>query len=288
MGTAIPVRQEQQYINPNPSRIVNIIPNEDPTQITNWMLQSNNYETLLSPKAQVAYQAITKYNGKSQKFPNKLENCEIVDGETMQFKFRGSRRVRDKVIEGYGVQLENQVLYQGYFLDGLKHNHGKEIQDDGSYYFGDYIRGMKNGNGFLSVQNNIVSNSEFENNLFDGIKIHMKQKNLQKLEFDGEFEKGQFVKGKINGFNCNNQLILSYQGECSQFKMNGNGELSKKGILYKGQFKDNKQHGIGSQFDEDLKGYRKGEWVYGRKKGKFIYNREGTESVEEYHRDQRK
>ena len=50
-------------------------------------------------------------------------------------------------------------------------------------------------------------------------------------------------------------------------------------------FSEDRKHGLGREFDEDMIGYRKGNWEKGRKQGLFVYKREGTQSVEEYHRD---
>ena len=152
---------------------------------------------------------------------------------------------------------ENGDIYKGELSFGLPNNHGKleftekEIEYT---YVGDFMNGLKHGKGNLSSKDNKfnyegdwemdkfqgfgtwIDHGEKYNGYFKEGKFHGKG-NLFKKEgdiYDGEFEEGFMIKGKINFKNGD-----IYEGELVKGILEGNGNyIYKNGDVFKGEFKE--------------------------------------------------
>ena len=51
---------------------------------------------------------------------------------------------------------KNNNLFEGMYLNGLKHGYGRFIQADGSYHMGQYLNGLRHGNGTFYYSNGAI------------------------------------------------------------------------------------------------------------------------------------
>ncbi|XP_078695953.1 MORN repeat-containing protein 1-like isoform X3 [Branchiostoma floridae x Branchiostoma belcheri] len=126
------------------------------------------------------------------------------------------RQLRD----GFGVyKYPNSFFtYEGEWVKGKKHGHGKLLMNDGTYYEGEFFHGEIDGHGFRKFAN-------------------------------GNTYSGQFSKGEMNGHGVMTCPDGSrYEGEFDHNQREGHGVLTDTdGAVYEGSFHKNKRHGPGSQ-----------------------------------------
>ncbi|XP_076819550.1 MORN repeat-containing protein 1-like isoform X3 [Clavelina lepadiformis] len=141
---------------------------------------------------------------------------------------------------GYGVYFyKNKFFrYEGEWLKGKKHGHGKLLMADGSYYEGEFKDGEIEGHGFRKWQHNRNSYS------------------------------GEFSKGEMQGHGVMNYADGSqYQGEFSRNQRHGTGVMrDSDGNEYEGSWYKNKKHGQGIQTYPNGEEYE-GDWVEGCRHG---------------------
>lgn len=136
--------------------------------------------------------------------------------------------------------------YKGPLLDGMPHGHGgRLIYPDGSRYEGDFVKGLREGTGYLR-QNKAVYQGEFKADKREG-KGH--------LSFNGGYFDGDWKNGKRNGqgtlfFNLPSLLggyewkEGSYAGQFNDDKIDGelkyttyDGKFEQTLIMENGAFK---------------------------------------------------
>nr|XP_018670628.1 MORN repeat-containing protein 1-like isoform X1 [Ciona intestinalis] len=142
--------------------------------------------------------------------------------------------------EGYGVYCyANKFFrYEGEWLKGKKHGHGKLLMGDGSYYEGEFKDGEIDGHGY------------------------------RKWERTGDDYSGEFLKGELHGHGVMNYNDGSqYRGEFCNNQRHGTGVLTDRdGNEYEGAWYKNKKHGQGVQTYFNGDEYE-GEWVEGARHG---------------------
>ena len=169
---------------------------------------------------------------------------------------------------------ENGDIYKGELSFGLPNNQGKmefTNKEIDYTYVGDFMNGLKHGKGNLSSKDNKFNyDGDFVNDKFEGFgtwidhgekytgnfkegKFHGSG-NLYKKNgdiYDGEFEQGVLIKGKIN-FNNGD----SCEGEYIEGNLEGKGIYTyKNGDIFKGNF---------------IKGQKKfGELIFNEGKSKY-------------------
>ena len=169
---------------------------------------------------------------------------------------------------------ENGDIYKGELSFGLPNNHGKMefTNKEVDYtYVGEFMNGLKHGKGNLSSKDNKFNyEGDFVNDKFEGFgtwidhgekytgnfkegKFHGNG-NLYKKNgdiYDGEFEQGVLIKGKIN-FNNGD----SCEGDFIDGNLEGKGIYTyKNGDIFKGNF---------------VKGQKKfGEFIFNEGKSKY-------------------
>jgi hypothetical protein len=107
-------------------------------------------------------------------------------------------------------------LYIGNYANNKRNGQGKLILSDQSYYEGNFIDGLYDGNGYFRNKNYIY--------------------------------KGEFSKGKKHGKGKLENLLKKtvYEGEFKNDMKNGYGiEKYNDGSIYKGSFKNDKKEGMG-------------------------------------------
>jgi hypothetical protein len=167
---------------------------------------------------------------------------------------------------GLGVlKLVNKGVYNGQFIKGLFHGHGKQTigqyERSGTWESGKFIRGeIKRSKGdtedFIysgSIKNNQANGfGELTNSIgkyrgyFQDFKYHGNGRlTLKDREFAGEWDNHTLIEGTCT-YQSDDDGTMTYSGFFKDFLFNGNGTLyssSKK--KYIGNFMDNKFHGQG-------------------------------------------
>jgi hypothetical protein len=148
--------------------------------------------------------------------------------------------VHKQLRDGYGVYTyENKFFqYEGEWVNGKKHGHGKFSMADGSYYEGQFVGGEIDGHGF---------------------KYFASSQNVYSGEFAGGELHGQGVMTYADG--------STYEGEWQHNKRVGYGIfMSSDGSVYQGSYHDNKRHGQGILTYKNVESYD-GNWVCDRRQG---------------------
>ena len=189
----------------------------------------------------------------------------------------------------------SDLLYDGDFLDDKfegngkynnKNNHdkfdeGKRYYENGGYYIGEFVNGLRHGKGILyNSEGKIIYKGDFKNDKFDGYgKYIFKNGNVYEGECtkgylmgkgtlyykDGSKKSGDFIKVYKDNGNC-------YIGDFKDGLRNGKGKLynSDGKKKYEGNFVNDKYDGYGKLYKSDGSYYEgifkkgicdKGEWI---------------------------
>ncbi|CAG5135905.1 unnamed protein product [Candidula unifasciata] len=189
--------------------------------------------------------------------------------------------------DGYGTYIYKNSFfrYEGQWLKGIKHGHGKLVMKDGTYYEGQFVKGEINGNGYkysAHAQTKYTGQFLYGEMHGDGSMIYK----------NGSVYDGQWYRNKRHGFGTLNtrrtdevvvQFIFAdseeansydytyhnlsngdrYEGQWVMDKRQGHGELMcSDGTSYNGQFMNNFFHGEGMM--RHASGiYYSGLWING-------------------------
>jgi hypothetical protein len=197
-----------------------------------------------------------------------LPNGEIYTGHFIKGRREGSGKYK----------YMNGDIYEGQWNEGLRHGQGKQIFTNGDIYEGkwvfddlhtatlqsskgfvfvgqinkfDPIKGKitypngntyegeiaklkPNGQGKLVEKNKSTYIGQFQNGLFTGIGQMIASTGDQ---FIGEFKNWKLTKGQLKS-----PLGFNYNGFFKNYQMHGQGEIKfhLNGVIFKGQFNDNK------------------------------------------------
>lgn len=167
-------------------------------------------------------------------------------GNYYQGEFKGG------VSEGKGVlYIKDKMKYTGEFKNDLQNGKGvEENYEDNTVYEGDFVNGIREGIGKLKFNDGTVYEGEFKKGQFNGKGI---------LKFcDNKQYEGEFKDGKMNGqgtFTWENGS--KYIGEyVNGFKQGYGSFYWNDDQYYDGYWMNNKQHGEGCLHlnDKQLKG----------------------------------
>ncbi|CAL1528059.1 unnamed protein product [Lymnaea stagnalis] len=189
--------------------------------------------------------------------------------------------------DGYGTYVyENSFFrYEGEWVKGKKHGHGKLVMKDGTYYEGQFTDGEITGNGFKFFSS---SNAKYTGQFLNG---EMHGEGMMHYK-DGSIYKGDWYKNRRQGYGtlwtnmkavyegsfyedakdgqdnpCFIIIFVSngdrYEGHWTQDKRNGLGELwCADGSQYEGNFVNDLFHGEGKLAHASGMYYR-GLWEHG-------------------------
>ena len=136
----------------------------------------------------------------------------------------------DDLQSGIGREIKGDEKYTGGFLNGKYHGNGIFIDNEQNQYDGEWLYGKRSGMGSWSNKQGDQYKGEFFNDLFTG--------HGQFTFSNGDLYVGEFVEGKICGYG--EYLYLNwevYQGICKDGLPNGLGKLKKNsGIRLEGGF----------------------------------------------------
>ena len=216
-----------------------------------------------------------------------------------------------KEFEGYN----NELKFEGKYLNGERNGKGKEFNDKGKLSFeGEYINGKRwNGNGY-DINNNIIYTLKNGNGLikeyisngnlkFEGEYLNGEKHGIGKeYNDDGELKfEGEYLNGKKNGFGIKYGFYgnVQFKGEyLNDSKWNGNGYDIDRGMVYtikngkgmirkyyvginrclrlEGEYLNGQLNGKVKQYNYNGKLMFEGEYLNGEKSGKGIeYNYSG-------------
>ena len=112
-------------------------------------------------------------------------------------------------------RFNNNLEFEGEFLNGQRNGKGKEYYDNGNIKFeGEFLNGQRNGKGKEYNEND---NIKFEGEYLKGKKNGKGKEYDQygKIIFEGEYLNDNKIKGKI--YNCKNEI----------YEYNGNGFIKR-------------------------------------------------------------
>ena len=186
-------------------------------------------------------------------------------------------------------------VYEGDYLNGLRHGSGSYTDSNGTVYSGDWQNGQRHGFGVITYKDGTTLKGEYANDtIFNGVGFcenvctgHYTGEFIEgKLHgqgcfkyIEGETYTGEWVEGKRHGFGTFTYRDGSeYVGDWVDGKKDGNGVLrSANGDVFEGEFKLGKRHGQGVLKHTDGS-VLEGQW----NQGKYIT------SVERTHRSDNK
>ena len=183
----------------------------------------------------------------------------------------------NKLINGKGFlkecdKYENDVLFEGEYLNGLRNGKGKEYNEYGILIFeGEYLNGERWKGKEYKENDDYAYNENDEYNEENEEENNEKyNKKNGKVIFEGEYLNGKRWKGKGKDFDSST-FTLEYDGEYLNGERNGKGkEYHWNGsLIYEGEFINNKRNGKGKEYNKDKKIMFDGEFFNGfRLKGK--------------------
>ena len=149
-------------------------------------------------------------------------------------------------LNGKGIKYiyENDHLYKGDFVNGLRHGFGKDYRNNVRYE-GEFLNDKKSGKGQIMFISGDEYKGEFYDNKFNGYGRY-KWKN-------GEEYIGHYLNGKFHGEGLHKWGINEYyKGQFVNGIRQGKGEIGfsggKKIIVI---FDKGKPHGIGTYYDDE-------------------------------------
>ncbi|XP_013083053.2 MORN repeat-containing protein 1-like isoform X3 [Biomphalaria glabrata] len=143
---------------------------------------------------------------------------------------------------GYGTYVyENQFFrYDGEWVDGKKHGHGKLLMKDGTFYEGQFTKGEITGSGYKYFA---TSNAKYTGEFLCG-EMHGNGMMAYK---DGSVYKGQWQKNRRQGFGTLwTQKKSIYEGTFYEDMRDGEGKQNyDNGDKYEGHWIQDKRNGQG-------------------------------------------
>ena len=143
---------------------------------------------------------LNKYN----KYLQKNMNINIIDYKRFSGKYTiFENKIKGKTYNAYN----NNVIYEGEFLNGEKNGKGKEYNGMGHLVFeGEFLHGKRNEYGIEYPDNN---RKRYEGEFLNGVKNgKAKEFENDQLIFEGEYLNGKRWKGNIKEYKSLNELIF--------------------------------------------------------------------------------
>ncbi|KAI8517203.1 Alsin [Branchiostoma belcheri] len=156
---------------------------------------------------------------------------------------------------GFGVyKYPNSFFtYEGEWVKGKKHGHGKLLMNDGTYYEGEFFHGEIDGHGFRKFANGNTYSGQFSKG--HGVLT----------DTDGAVYEGSFHKNKRHG--PGSQTYSGgerYEGDFVRDIRQGHGELRyPDGTIYEGQWRNDMFNGEGTMIHASGMVYE-GMWINGK------------------------
>lgn len=162
-------------------------------------------------------------------------------------------------LNGFGKYLfANGNTFEGNFVNGRSNGKGKVVNTDGSSYVGDFVNGKMEGIGIYVYANGNTYRGGWLGNLKSG-------QGTQTLKQSGELYVGQFAGDKRNGKGkATYKNGDTYDGDWVNGVREGQATYNfPNGSYFIGGFKNDKQHGLGKQFNKLTGRMTEGTWKDG-------------------------
>ncbi len=143
--------------------------------------------------------------------------------------------------------------------------HGSFLWPDGSQYTGTFNAYCMEGSGTLLLDNEVIS-GEWKDS-----KLHGEG---ERKFSDGQFYRGKWTFGKLNGYGSYETLTEKYDGYFVNNMENGKGKKVSRseGFVYEGEFKDGYFDGVGRQKFITTGDLFEGQFVQGKREGNGVLN----------------
>ena len=164
----------------------------------------------------------------------------------MQDVYKGDMDLATKKRHGYGkyIYSNKYFTYEGDWVQGVKHGNGKFTLGDNTVYEGQFNEGEMTGSGVKTWTDGTKYTGQFRNGEFEG------KGSLQYSS--GNIYNGLFANNLRNGMGSFSFKIgdkaCCYNGEFSNDEFHGSGELNISEYVYKGLFQHGKAHDDNGQF----------------------------------------
>jgi hypothetical protein len=229
--------------------------------------KKENYGTLINPVIELLQSEKNK-NGR------KIMKIVYSNGKT----YIGP--VRNELPNGEGklYNKNNEIIYEGNFVDGIEEGEGQRITKDYKYV-GQFISGKMFGEGKIYFKNGKVKYmGGFANNkkegkgqyFFEDKEHFIIEHNKKFYLLNGDSYIGHFMNDKWNGkgiIYLKNGRI-KYEGNFVDNKFEGHGKYNfESGIYYIGQWLNDMQHGKGKIYDKNGKLFYDGEFIHDMMEG---------------------
>ena len=176
---------------------------------------------------------------------------KLIDGKKT-FYFNGFGNFYEK-LESADSSIINYSSYVGFYSMGLRHGKGKETTKEYNLehiYDGEWVNGFKQGKG-VSESNEEMYKEVYDGNWFND-KKHGKGKLIITEAFSETIITGIWENELLNGYG--EMITNSYEPDKNEEK-----------IVYKGNFKNGKKHGQGTEISAE--GTYTGNWENNEKNG---------------------
>lgn len=161
------------------------------------------------------------------------------------------------------TKIEGIGLYTGQWRGKFRHGKGRQVNEDGSVYEGEFFCSKAHGIGRSVKPNGNVYEGQWLQDQANGLGRYVHRSCGS--TYEGEW---------INGESCGRGILTwkdgsSYLGQFSNSSMQGRGMLkSKKGqVIFEGEFSQGRRHGTGTNFYADGRKYV-GPWHENHMHGK--------------------
>jgi len=151
--------------------------------------------------------------------------------------------------------------FTGWFLNGMKHGKGMQTYEDGTFYEGEWVNGLRDGYGYLASKCPKTSRIK---RIYTGLWANDKPSGYGIKTFpDGGVYKGEFMRGKRHGVG---HMYYSdghvYTGMWTNDARDGVGRHvnSITGSFYEGAFKKDTKCGLGRYYHFETGQMQEGVW----------------------------
>lgn len=242
-------------------------------------------ETILSSRVAASSSANSAAPRKERSNTTVVNDHIFFDKEGRQILYRGLWNSEKETPEGNGTAeclkgsdkgvTEEWKSYEGCFMDGLFHDHGRIHLASGDTYEGDFDQGLRHGKGLYKWKDGRQYTGHFLRNSRHGLGCMAYP--------DGSLYEGSFENGQRHGYG---KFMFGvggamYEGEWKDGKYDGKGMLvHHDGTTYSGGFLVGQSHGLGKEVSSAGVVNYEGTWIHGKPENSIASDLQDNKSKE--------